>query len=161
LCASLAIAVGTQACVVDQAIKAADAAPRAVSEASRKQGLAPYTGRYVFTECKPDAPSTCWTYDIELDSSGNATVRADGPELAVHVTSDAEARDGGAIKLPFGHYIDGNPDDSVVHLPFEHREGFHGYELLGTLGHDREGHRCFIFAALRSPLGSRFVCAKQ
>jgi hypothetical protein len=154
--------VGASGCVVDQALKVGDAVPRAISEASRKQGLAPYAGRYTFSECRADAPTTCFTYDIDLDSSsGTATIRADGPDLAIHVLSDAEAEEGGVIKLPFRQYIDGNPDDSFFHLPFEDRPGFHGYEMLGKLGHDRDGHRCLVFEALKSPLGSRWVCAAK
>jgi hypothetical protein len=146
----LAVALGPAGCIVDVPFKLADAA----SEASRRHGVSPWTGHYVFSECRPDATDACWTYDVFVDSEGDAAVRADGPDLAIHVVSKPEVEDG-ALRLPFHHYIDGNPDDDVIHLPFQKRSGFPAGELLGAIGPDR---RCLAFAALRSPLASRRVC---
>jgi hypothetical protein len=153
----LVSALALSACVVDQAIKAVDSVPRAVSEASRTHAVSPWAGRYLFSECRPTAPDACWTYDVVVDSSGTATVRADGAGFAVHVTSKPEVEQG-SLTLPFEYYIDGNPDDAFFHAPFVKRKGFDAGELLATIVHGRDGRRCLVFAALRSPLGSRAVC---
>jgi hypothetical protein len=150
--------LGAEGCVVDQTLKAVDSVPRAVSEASRKSSVSPWRGRYVFSECRPNAPDACWTYEIVVDSEGTATVRADGAELAIHVMSKPEVEDG-ALRLPFTYYLDGNPDDAFFHSPFGQRKGFGAGALLATIGRNREGRQCLLLAALRSPLGSRIVCA--
>jgi hypothetical protein len=142
--------------VVDTAIKAVDAVPRAISENSRKNAVAHWTGRYVFSECRPDAPEACWKYDVVLDASGDANVLADGPNLAVHVVAKPEVDDG-ALQLPFHHYIDGNPDEGI-HLPFQKHKGFPAGELLAVIRRLADGRSCLVFAALRSPAGSRGVC---
>jgi hypothetical protein len=150
--------LGSTGCVVDAAFKVADGVPRAVGEAHRKRVVAPWAGRYFFAECRPDAPEMCWTYDVIVDSSGMATVRADGADLAIHVTSKPEVEQG-ALSLEFDYYIDGNPDRAFFHAPFVKREGFGAGERLATLGIARDGRRCLVFASLRSPLGSRWLCA--
>jgi hypothetical protein len=153
----LATVLGLTGCVVDTALKAVDSVPRAVSEASRKRAVSPWAGRYLFLECSPSSAAVCWSYEVVLDSSGTATVRADGADLAIHVTSKPEA-EGASLRLPFAYYNDGNPDDAFFHSPFERRKGFSAGELLATIGRDRTGRACLVFGALRSPLGSRVVC---
>jgi hypothetical protein len=155
----LAAAFSVTGCVVDATLKAADSVPRAISEASRRHALSRWAGRYLFSECRPDAPGICWTYEILLDGSGTATVRADGADLAIHVASKAETEDG-TLRLPFEYYVDGNPDDAFFHVPFAERKGFRAGELLATIGNDREGRWCFVFGSLRSPLGTRMICAR-
>jgi hypothetical protein len=154
----LATLLGLTGCIVDTALKAVDSVPRAVGEASRKRAVSPWAGRYLFSECSLASPGVCWTYDVLLDSSGTATVRADGAGLSVHVTSKPEA-EGASLRLPFAYYNDGNPDDGFIHSPFERRKGFSAGELLATIGRDPTGRACLAFGALRSPLGSRVVCA--
>jgi hypothetical protein len=150
--------LGIAGCLVDNALKAVDSVPRAISESSRRKAVAPWVGRYRFLECAPTAPDACWSYDVAIDSSGTATVRADGPDLAIHVVSKPESEDG-TLRLPFAYYIDGNPDDGYIHAPFEKRRGFPAGELLATMGRARDGRTCLVFAALRSSLRSRMVCA--
>jgi hypothetical protein len=158
-CSALVIAFANVGCPVDVALKTADSVPRAVSEASRKHDVAPWAGRYYFTECAPNAPQpTCWVYDVVVDSDGMATVRADGPQVSTHVRSEPEVDDG-FLLLKFQSYIDGNPDPPV-HLPFSGREGFNAGALLATIGHDRAGHWCLVFKELQSPLRSRVVCGQ-
>jgi hypothetical protein len=145
--------------VVDTGIKAVDGVPRAIGEASRTHSVSAWTGSYSFLECRPNAPDICFTYEIVVDSSGDATVRADGADLAIHVTSKPEVDDG-SLQLPFAYYIDGNPDDGFFHSPFEKRKGFAAGQLLATMRHDHDGRGCLLFVALRSPLGSRMLCAR-
>jgi len=140
-------------CVVDNAIKVVDSAPRAVSEAARSHAVAPWSGRYVFSECAQ--PQVCWTYDIVIDQS-MATVRADGPNLAIHVNARPTVEDN-MLQLPFESYIDGKPDRSL-HLPFQHPEGFQGGALLARIGRNNIGRWCLLFGALQSPMRSRFIC---
>jgi hypothetical protein len=151
--------VGTPACAVDYALKSVDSVPRAISEASRTRAASKWAGRYVFTECAPDAQTTCFTYDVDVGSDGNATVRADGTGLAVHVRSKPEVDDG-ALVLPFASYIDGAPDRPFLHLPGAEQEGFEAGDVLGVLQYDRSGRPCLVFRALRSPMRSRAVCVQ-
>ena len=147
-------AITALGCVVDQTIKAVDSVPRAISESSRAHSVSSWTGRYLFSECT--AQQTCWTYDIVVDGSGDATVRADGAELAVHVNAKPEA-DGAELTLPFDSYIDGNPEP-VVHLPFAKPKGFRRGELLGRIGRSQAGGYCLAFGALRSPMATKMLC---
>jgi len=151
---TLICAIGAFGCVVDQTIKAVDSVPRAISESSRAHSVSSWTGRYVFTECTPQ--QICWTYDIVVDGSGDATVRADGSDLAIHVNAKPEV-DGATLTLPFDSYIDGNPEPTV-HLPFAKPKGFRRGELLGRIGRNNAGVWCIAFAALRSPMNTRVLC---
>jgi len=139
---------------VDYAIKAADSVPRAISESSRTHSVSPWTGRYVFSECTPQ--QICWTYEIVVDGSGDATVRADGTDLAIHVNAKPEV-DGASLILPFDSYIDGNPEPAV-HLPFTKPKGFRRGELLGRIGRSGTGGWCLQFGALRSPMATKMLC---
>jgi hypothetical protein len=141
-------------CVVDTAIKAVDSVPRTISEASRAHSVSPWTGRYLFSECAPQ--QSCWTYDVVVDGSGDATVRADGIDLAIHVNAKPEV-DGASLTLPFDSYIDGNPE-SALHLPFAKPKGFRRGELLGRIGRSSTGGWCLAFGALRSPIATRMLC---
>jgi uncharacterized protein DUF5991 len=145
---------GALGCVVDQTIKAVDSVPRAISESSRAHSVSSWTGRYVFSECTPQ--QICWTYDIVVDGSGDATIRADGADLAIHVNAKPEV-DGQSLTLPFDSYIDGNPEP-VVHLPFSKPKGLRRGELLGRIGRSSTGGWCLAFAALRSPMATRMLC---
>jgi hypothetical protein len=147
-------ALAALGCVVDQTLKAVDSVPRAISESSRAHSVKSWTGRYVFSECTPE--QVCWNYEIVVDGSGDATVRADGANLAIHVRAKPEA-DGASITLPFESYIDGNPDPAF-HPPFYKWKGYHRGDLLGRLGHSQTGGFCLGFGALRSPRGSRMLC---
>jgi hypothetical protein len=141
-------------CAVDYAIKAADSVPRAISESSRASSVASWTGRYVFSECA--SQQVCWSYEIVVDGSGDATVRADGADLAIHVNAKPEV-DGAALRLPFDSYIDGNPEPTV-HLPFSKPKGFRRGEVLGRIGRSATGGWCLAFAGLRSPRATKILC---
>jgi hypothetical protein len=155
----IVILLGTPGCPVDVALKAVDSVPRAVSEASRMRESSKWAGRYAFSECAPDATQRCWTYVVDVGRDGNATVRADGEGLAVHVRSKPEV-DEGALLLPFDSYIDGAPDRPLLHLPGAEKIGFEAGDLLGGVKHDRSGRPCLVLRELRSPIGSRVLCVQ-
>jgi hypothetical protein len=150
----------TPGCAVDYALKAVDSLPRAASEAARRRSVSAWAGQYVFSECAPvGSPPACWTYDVVLGEGGMASVKADGPQLAIHAMARPTVDDG-FLLLPFEYYLDGAPDRPFFHLPFHKEEGFGSGELLARMGQDRAGRICLVFAAIRSPLHTRAVCAQ-
>lgn len=163
--AFIAFAAALVGCLVgckDVVHGAVDDVPRSIRNASRARAASAWAGTYVFSECAPSPPpAPCWAYEVVVTSSGTATLKADGGDMATHVNATPRVMENETLRLAFESYIDGGPGPTFFQLGPINKQGFDKGEVLATMGRDRAGRMCLAFGALASKLATKMACASR